>query len=497
MTDPILRLADIDKIFTGVHALSDVSMRIEPGEVHALLGENGAGKSTLIKVITGVYSLDGGNMWLDGKPFTPKSSSDAQAHGVSTVYQEVNLIPTMSVASNLFLERQPRRFGLINWKSVHDQSIDLLKRLKLDIDVEKPLGSYSIAVQQLVAIARALALKAKILILDEPTASLDSREAKILFDLMRELKSQGIAIIFVTHFLDQVYEVSDRITVLRNGMHVATHLTKELTQLDLVSLMLGKAFDKSAGMQKHTQAHHDIPYLDVEGIGKKRVLDPISLKVHTGEVLGLAGLLGSGRSETVNLIFGAIRSDQGKIKINGHSCHIHSPRQAIRQGLGFCPEDRRHDGLVGELSVRENIILALQAKRGWLKPVSEAQQHKIADDMIKQLGIVTPDAEKPAGQLSGGNQQKVILARWLAANPNLLILDEPTRGIDIGAHAEIVALIRRLCEEQGMALLVVSSELDEVVSISDRILVLRERHQAAELEGEQVNQQRIIEAIAS
>lgn len=497
MTDPILRLAGIDKIFTGVHALSDVSMSIEPGEVHALLGENGAGKSTLIKVITGVYSLDGGDMWLDGKPFNPKSSSDAQAHGVSTVYQEVNLIPTMSVASNLFLERQPRRFGLINWKSVHNQSIDLLKRLKLDIDVEKPLGSYSIAIQQLVAIARALALRAKILILDEPTASLDSREVKILFDLMRELKSQGIAIIFVTHFLDQVYEVSDRITVLRNGEHVATHLTKELTQLDLVSLMLGKAFDKSAGMQKHTQVHNETPYLEVEGIGKKRVLDPINLKVHTGEVLGLAGLLGSGRSETVNLIFGAMRSDQGKIKIKGSSCHIHSPRQAIRKGLGFCPEDRRHDGLVGELSVRENIILALQAKRGWLRPVSEVQQHKIADAMIKQLGIATPDSEKPAGQLSGGNQQKVILARWLAANPNLLILDEPTRGIDIGAHAEIVALIRRLCEEQGMALLVVSSELDEVVSISDRILVLRERHQAAELEGEQVNQQQIIEAIAS
>ncbi|MFM2478752.1 sugar ABC transporter ATP-binding protein [Celerinatantimonas sp. MCCC 1A17872] len=497
MSDPILRLAGIDKIFTGVHALSDVSMSIEPGEVHALLGENGAGKSTLIKVITGVYSLDGGNMWLEGQPFAPKSSSDAQAHGVSTVYQEVNLIPTMSVASNLFLERQPRRFGLINWKSVHNQSVDLLRRLKLDIDVERPLGSYSIAIQQLVAIARALALKAKILILDEPTASLDSREVKILFDLMRELKSQGMAIIFVTHFLDQVYEVSDRITVLRNGEHVATHLTKELAQIELVSLMLGKAFDKNAGMQKHTKVHADTPYLDVEGIAKKRVLDPINLKVHAGEVLGLAGLLGSGRSETVNLIFGAMRSDQGKIKINGHNCHIHSPRQAIRQGLGFCPEDRRHDGLVGELSVRENIILALQAKRGWLKPVSEAQQHKIADSLIKQLGIVTPDAEKPAGQLSGGNQQKVILARWLAANPNLLILDEPTRGIDIGAHAEIVALIRRLCEEQGMALLVVSSELDEVVSISDRILVLRERHQAAELEGEQVNQQQIIEAIAS
>ncbi|MFM2483715.1 sugar ABC transporter ATP-binding protein [Celerinatantimonas yamalensis] len=497
MSNPILRLEHIDKIFTGVHALDNVSLDVQAGEVHALLGENGAGKSTLIKVMTGVYPYDGGRMSLSGQAYQPKSSADAQAHGVSTVYQEVNLIPTLTVASNLFLERQPKRWGLINWKQVHLQSIKLLQRLKLDIDVQRPLGSYSIAIQQLVAIARALAVDAKILILDEPTASLDAHEVEILFSLIRELKSQGMAIVFVTHFLDQVYAISDKITVLRNGCHVATRETAQLPQLELVSLMLGKAVEAHLPKKKSAQKRSDVPFLAVKGLAKKRMLEPLDLHVHAGEVLGLAGLLGSGRSETVNLIFGAVRADQGKMTIDGQLQRIRSPRQAIRLGLGFCPEDRRHDGLIDELSVRENIILALQARLGWLHPISEAKQCKLADEMIQSLGIATPDSQKPAGQLSGGNQQKVILARWLVANPKLLILDEPTRGIDIGAHAEIVALIRRLCEEQGMALLVVSSELDEVVTISDRILVLRDHHQAALLEGDQVTQKQIVEAIAS
>lgn len=497
----ILRLRGINKIFTGVHALTDVSMDVEPGEIHALLGENGAGKSTLIKVMTGVYHRDGGDMELDGQPYSPNSSADAQASGVSTVYQEVNLIPTMSVAKNLFLERQPKKFGLIDWKKIHNQSIELLKRMKLDIDVEKPLGAYSIAIQQLIAIARALAVDAKILILDEPTASLDAREVEVLFDVMRDLKARGISVIFVTHFLDQVYEVCDRITVLRNGQHVATKAIGDLPRMDLVSLMLGKSFDEDAA--KHlekpsaTERGTHATLLEAKGLGKKRMMEPIDLTVEQGEVMGLAGLLGSGRSETIKLIFGAVKPDSGEISFDGKPCSINSPRKAIRLGFGFCPEDRRHEGLVGELSIRENIILALQAKRGWMRPLRESEQRKLANEMIEALGIATTDAEKPVSQLSGGNQQKVILARWLVAEPRLLILDEPTRGIDVGAHAEIITLIRRLCDERGMSLLVVSSELDEVVNFSDRITVLRDRHKAALLEGKDVDQKHIVEAIAS
>ncbi|MFM2483392.1 sugar ABC transporter ATP-binding protein [Celerinatantimonas sp. YJH-8] len=498
---PILRLHGISKEFTGMRALSDVSFDIYPGEIHALLGENGAGKSTLIKVITGIYQRDAGELELSGQKYSPLSSSDAQQHGVSTVYQEVNLIPTMSVAANLFLERQPKKWGFVDWRKIHQQSIELLKTMKLDLDVEKPLGSYSIAIQQLIAIARALAIDAKLLILDEPTASLDSHEVAILFDVMRDLKDRGIAVVFVTHFLEQVYQVCDRITVLRNGEHVETRAIEHLPQMELVSLMLGKSFTPAESHSVSTPPHQEQrnfePLLEVKGIGKKRLIDPIDMTVGKGEVLGLAGLLGSGRSETIRLIFGAIKADSGQLTFNGSPCHIRSPRKAIRLGLGFCPEDRRHDGLIGELSIRENMILALQAKRGWLRPIRESEQHRLANEMIKALAIATPDAEKPVNQLSGGNQQKVILARWLIANPQLLILDEPTRGIDVGAHAEIVSLIRRLCEQQQMSLIVVSSELDEVVNISDEILVLRDRHKAALLQGENVTQEHIIEAIAS
>lgn len=502
-TQPILRLHGITKEFAGMKALNDVSMDIYPGEIHALLGENGAGKSTLIKVITGIYQRDGGSLELNGQDYHPGSSADAQNHGVSTVFQEVNLIPTMTVAANLFLERQPKKWGRIDWKTIHQQSIELLKTMKLDIDVEKPLGFYSIAIQQLIAIARALAIDAKLLILDEPTASLDSREVEILFEVMRELKAKGMSIIFVTHFLEQVYQVCDRITVLRNGEHVETRAIADLPQKEMVPLMLGKAFNpQSADSTDELNPEAETkkvfePLLEVTGLGKKRLMEPVDLTIGKGEILGLAGLLGSGRSETIRLIFGAIKADSGDLKLDGKSCSIRSPRKAIRLGFGFCPEDRRHDGLIGELSVRENMILALQAKRGWLRPINEAQQHQLADEMIKALAIATPDAEKPVNQLSGGNQQKVILARWLIANPNLLILDEPTRGIDVGAHAEIIALIRRLCDEQQMSLLVVSSELDEVVAISDEVLVLRDRHKAALLKGEQVTQEHIIEAIAS
>ncbi|GAA4494869.1 sugar ABC transporter ATP-binding protein [Pseudaeromonas paramecii] len=495
----LLSLRDIAISFGDFKALQAIQADFHAGEIHALLGENGAGKSTLIKVITGVYQPDEGQLFLDGQAYRAGGSAEAQALGISTVYQEVNLIPTLTVAQNLSLGRQPTRFGLVRWGAAQRQARALLARLELEIDVNRPLGSYSIAIQQLVAIARALALDAKVLILDEPTASLDGHEVEVLFGLLRQLRAQGMAIVFVTHFLDQVYALCDRITVLRNGRLVTSAPIAELPRLKLVEQMLGRQLAPSDSPTQDTARQSDKQQhpllLEVDRLGRKRMLEPLSFSLRQGETLGLAGLLGSGRTETVKLLFGAERADSGQLRLAGAPCTIHNPRQAIRQGLGFCPEDRKREGLVLELSVRENLILALQAKRGWRKPIPEAQQQQLADEMIRALGIATPDAEKPVGQLSGGNQQKVILGRWLIAQPRLLILDEPTRGIDVGAHAEIVALIRRLCAE-GMSLLVVSSELDEVVVFSDRIMVMRDRFKAAELTAP-LHPNDIIKAIAS
>ncbi|MFD2263939.1 sugar ABC transporter ATP-binding protein [Lacibacterium aquatile] len=496
MSAPILTLSGITKSFPGVRALDGVDFQLFPGEVHALLGENGAGKSTLIKVLTGIYRRDGGEMQLAGRTIDPKSGREAQDLGISTVYQEVNLVPTLTVTENLTLERQPRRFGFINWGAARRHAQEMLKPLGLDIDVSRPLGSYSIAIQQLVAIARALDGEVKVLILDEPTASLDAREVAVLFDVLRGLKARGIAIVFVTHFLDQVYAISDRITVLRNGKQVGSHLAANLPRLDLVSLMLGKAAEALPHIARDEKAPGARePVIEADNIGKKHMLEDVSLSAARGEIVGLAGLLGSGRSETIKLIFGADSADRGSIKLHGVPMAIRNPRQGIRLGMAFCPEDRKHEGIVAELSVRENIILALQAKRGWRKRIRRAEQDRFASEMILALGIRTPDAEKPVGQLSGGNQQKVILARWLITQPQLLLLDEPTRGIDVGAHAEIMGLIRRLCDD-GMAMVMVSSELEEITAVADRVVVLRDRHKVAELTRTEVSQPAIIEAIA-
>ena len=493
---PRVQLQGISKSFPGVRALENVDFRLNAGEVHALLGENGAGKSTLIKIMTGAVSRDAGKMLLDGEPVEFASPAEARALGVSTVYQEVNLIPTLSVTKNLTLERQPRRYGLISWRQANERARERLKRLNLDIDVERPLASYSVAIQQLVAIARSLEEDTRVLVLDEPTASLDAREAELLFDIMRDLKARGIAIVFITHFIDQVYQVSDRISVLRNGRLVGTAPTAELPRLKLISLMLGRELE-------HTEARRTIgaaaargePILAAEGVGRRRYMGNFDLQLRAGEVVGLAGLLGSGRTETCKLVFGAVHADAGRVRFEGKPISIRSPRQAVRLDIGFCPEDRKAEGIIPELTIRENIVLALQVKRGWLRRLPHDEQERIATEMIKTLGIATPDADKPVGQLSGGNQQKVILARWLASKSRILILDEPTRGIDVGAHAEIVALIRQLCAD-GLALLVASSELDEIVTVSDRVEVLRDRHKVGEIAGADVTRENIIHMIA-
>jgi simple sugar transport system ATP-binding protein len=480
-----------------VIALDNVDVAFQAGEVHALLGENGAGKSTLIKIMTGALSRDGGAVLMNGKPIELDSPAAAQAVGVGAVYQEVNLIPSLSVVANLTLERQPRRFGFISWRKAAEEARAALARLDLSIDVERPLGSYSLAIQHLVAIARALRPDTQVLVLDEPTASLDAREVERLFAILSDLKARGLAIVFITHFLDQVYQIADRITVLRNGRRVGSAPTAQLPQVELVSLMLGHELEAVEARRPTADAKTDsAPVLSVKGLGAKRVMAPFDLELRAGDVLGLAGLLGSGRTETAKLVFGATPADSGSVFVDGKPASIRSPRQAIRLGVGFCPEDRKREGLMLELTVRENIILALQTKRGWLRLLSAAEQDKLASDMIRALGIATPDAEKPVGQLSGGNQQKVILARWLVSNPRVLILDEPTRGIDVGAHAEIVALVRQLCAE-GMALLVASSELDEIVAFSKRVAVLRDRRKVAEIAGDVIERDDIVNAIAA
>jgi simple sugar transport system ATP-binding protein len=495
---PRIAMRGISMVFPGVKALDGVDFTLAPGEIHALLGENGAGKSTLVKVMTGVYQPDAGTIELDGRPVHFASPGAAQDAGINTVYQEVNLVPTLSVAENLMLERQSTRFGLISWRKGRERAKQALARLGLDIDVGKSLGSYSLAIQQMVAIARALDRETKVLVLDEPTASLDAHEVEALFRVLREIKTRGISIVFITHFIDQVYAISDRITVLRNGHFAGSAATAELPRMDLVKLMIGR----------QVEGHHNVhPPIDsiqtadpalvkVTGLGRNRYLEAFDLTIRTGEVVGLAGLLGSGRTETAKLIFGAVKADKGRMEIDGTPVSLRSPGQAIRLGFGFCPEDRKHDGLILELSVRENIVLALQTRRGWYNRVGEAEQNRLATEMIAALGIATPDAEKPVGQLSGGNQQKVILARWLVAKPRLLILDEPTRGIDIGAHAEIVALIRRLCQE-GLALLVASSELEEIVAFSHRVAVMRDHRKVTEIVGSDISQSAIVEAIAN
>ncbi|TCP03256.1 sugar ABC transporter ATP-binding protein [Caldimonas thermodepolymerans] len=483
---PVLELTGICKRFTGVQALQDVSLRLRAGEVHALMGQNGAGKSTLIKVLTGVYPPDAGTVTLAGREIRPASPQEAQRLGISTVYQEVNLCPNLSVAENIFAGRYPRKGWQggwrIDWKRMHREAEALLARLDLHVDVTRLLSGYPVAVQQMVAIARALSVQAQVLVLDEPTSSLDESEVQRLFDVLRRLRDEGLAILFVTHFLDEVYAISDRITVLRNGRHVGEYAASELDRGALVTAMVGRELAPAAQALRRSPAAapEGGVLLEARGLGRKGQLHPVDLQLRRGEVVGLAGLLGAGRTELARLLFGLDAADAGELRLGGRVVSFDHPAQAVRHGLGLCPEDRKSEGIVGELSVRENIALALQARMGLRRTLSRRRQQELAERYIRALGIRTPDAETPIAQLSGGNQQKALLARWLATQPALLILDEPTRGIDVAAKQEIMGEILRLAEE-GMAVLFISSELDEVVRLSDRVVVLRDRRKVGEL----------------
>ncbi len=494
---PVLEVTGIHKQFPGVKALSDAGLRLFPGEVHTLMGQNGAGKSTLIKVLTGVYQPERGSIVLDGTAIAPTSTQDAQNLGISTVYQEVNLCPNLSVAENIFIGRYPRRFGMIDWRGMRSQAAELLKRLQIDVDVSKPLASYPLAIQQMVAIARALNISSKVLILDEPTSSLDENEVQLLFSVLRGLREQGMAILFVTHFLDQTYAISDRITVMRNGEREGEYLCSELSRLALVNKMIGAPAEaqEELGAACAEAGTHSETFLRTKALARKGVLSPIDLEIRKGELLGLAGLLGSGRTETARLLFGADKADSGAIEIDGRSRVFSTPRDAIQQGIGFCSEDRKHEGAILALSVRENLILALQARQGLLRAIPMRRQQELAAHYVKQLGIKTASIETPIGTLSGGNQQKVLLARWLATEPKLMILDEPTRGIDVRAKQEIMDYVTTLCRK-GMSILFISSELPEVLRVSDRIVVMRDRKACGEYRRGELDESTVLHVIA-
>jgi len=495
----LLDMEKINKSFPGVKALIDVGFSVQRGQIHALMGENGAGKSTLIKVLTAVHKKDSGRIFFEGEQINPTSVQAAQKLGISTVYQEVNLVPNLSVAENIFLGRQPTKFGRIDFKKINQLARKALARLNLDIDVTEQLSSYSIAIQQMVAIARAVDISVKLLILDEPTSSLDADECERLFSIMRKLKGEGLGIIFITHFIDQVYEVADVITVLRNGRLVGEFEAKSLPRVELIAKMMGAElaeFEATAVAAKAKEREtKQAIFLETKGLGRKGAIEPFDLRIHNGEVVGLAGLLGSGRTEIARLLFGIDKADAGQIVIEGKKASLCSPSKAIGYHIGYCPEDRQTEGIIPDLSIRENIVLALQASKGCFKFFSRKKQTEITEHYIKALNIAATDAEQPVKNLSGGNQQKVIVARWLASDPRFLILDEPTRGIDVGAKAEIQKLIFSLAQ-QGKAILFISSELEEVIRCSGRVVVLRDRRKVAELVGTEIGEQNIMHTIA-
>ena len=491
----VLTMSGITKTFPGVRALHDVDFTLREGEIHALMGENGAGKSTLVKVLTGVHQKDAGRIELAGREIVIKSPQEAQDSGISTVYQEITLCPNLTVAENIFIGRGSYRF--VNWRAREKRAAEILARLKIPTSATRQLGTCSLAIQQMVALARAVDMECKVLILDEPTSSLDEQEVKLLFSLMRDLKSRGVGIIFITHFLEQVYEISDRITVLRNGELVGAYDVKELPRVELISAMMGKEIDdlsKLMHREKSLKLDNPIVY-EARGLSSAEGTKPFDFEIHKGEVNGFTGLLGSGRSESVRAIFGADRITGGRIKINGRDARITGPRDSMKHGIGYLPEDRKGDGIIEDLSVRENIILALQVLKGFFRPFSKSEAEAFADEYIKILGIRTASTDTPVRSLSGGNQQKVILARWLLTNPQYLILDEPTRGIDVGTKVEIQKLVLKLAAD-GVSITFISSEIEEMITTCSRLIVMRDRNIVGELRGDEMTQTKIMHTIA-
>ena len=496
---PLLSMQGINKQFLGVPALRQAHFEVARGEVHALIGQNGAGKSTLIKVLTGVYAKDSGRIEFGGRDVAFPSPHAAQMAGLSTIYQEVNLVPFRSMAENVFLNREPKRFGFIDWGRMNREAAAILQRLDIDVDVTRPMYDYSIATQQMTALARALSTEAKLVIMDEPTSALAEQEVQTLFRVIRQLKSEGISVVFVSHRLDELYAVSDRVTVMRDGRTVEECPMSEISRFELVSRMLGREL---AAELSHRRGDEDgaladrQPVLEAVDLHRGRALDGVSLSIRPGEIVGLAGLLGSGRSETARAIFGADPHDSGTITVEGTPLHLKSPRDAVEHKIGFASEDRKTDGIIPQLSVRENLTLALLPHLRRHGIVDRKRQAEIVDRFIKAIGIKCSSPDQPIRELSGGNQQKVILARWLCINPKLLIVDEPTRGIDVGAKRDIQVLVRQLADE-GLAVLLISSELEEIIADANRVVTLRDGRSVAELTGDQVTEEALMQAMAT
>jgi galactofuranose transport system ATP-binding protein len=498
MTAPLLAMRDIDKRFQGVKALSSASLEVDTGEIMALVGQNGAGKSTLIKVLTGANRRDGGSITFGGEPIDFASPHEAQRGGISTIYQEINLVPFRSVAENIFLGREYRRYGLLDWRRMNDEAAELLRRFAMEIDVRRPLMDFSTAIQQMVAIARAVSFKARLVIMDEPTSSLDEREVAVLFDVMRQLRSEGVAVVFITHRLDELYQVCDRVTVMRDGRTVMTSLMAEVDKLHLIAAMLGRDLETvrthATGFST-TSAEAGDEVLFAEGLQIGRKVRDARVEVRAGQIVGLTGLLGSGRTEVARAVFGADPPDAGTIRLTGKEVTPREPADAIALGVGYCSEDRKADGIIPDMSVRENITLGILPRLTRMGVVDEARQRAIVDRFMARLAIKAASAEQKIRELSGGNQQKVLLARWLCTDPKLLILDEPTRGIDVGAKAEIQSLIRELAD-QGLGVLMISSELEEIVEGADRVFVLSDGRTVADLPHAAVTAATIMAAMA-
>jgi len=495
---PVIEMRDISITFGNVPALDRVSIRLYPGEVHALMGENGAGKSTLIKALTGVYTIDSGTILVGGEQHEFHTPAAAQAAGISTVYQEVNLVPNLTVAENMLLGREPRRFGGINVRAMNRRARSTLERLGLDVNPSSLLGDHPIAVQQLVAIARAVDVDARVVILDEPTSSLDADEVEKLFDVMRRLRDTGVAIVFVSHFLDQVYEIADRMTILRNGRLVEERMVADTSQLELVRLMIGReleVLDRLDRDHRRGASDSDAPVLKTIGLSRKGSLEATDLALYEGEVVGVAGLLGSGRTELARLLFGADLADHGDLEVRSARRRLRSPRHAIDRKIAFSSEDRKAEGVIGDLTVADNMLLALQASRGWLRPIPPQTRARLVRDYMQALDVRPANPDALMRNLSGGNQQKVLLARWLITEPDVLILDEPTRGIDIGAKTQIQTLVADLAAK-GMSVVFISAELEEVLRLSHRVVVMRDRRKIRELPNDDVSVGDLLEIIA-
>lgn len=496
MAEVLLDIKGLEKTFPGVRALKGVNLTVNKGEIHALMGENGAGKSTLIKVLTGIYQKNGGTICFDGEEINAKTPIEANEKGISTIYQELNLVLFQTVYENLFLGREPRtKFGSIDRKAMISEAKRILEELGIEIDVTRPLKNYSTAIQQMVAIARAVSINAKLVIMDEPTSSLDTHEVQVLFRIIRQLKSKGISVIFISHKLDEIFEICDRLTVFKDGEYVGDYDIGELNQLKLISLMVGKdTVELERNKQGYEFANAKV-IAEMKDIRQGMRLNGINIEIKQGEVVGLAGLLGSGRTELAQVLFGSGMPDNGEIFWWGEKAGIHSPADAIKKGMGFCTEDRKTEWIIPHLSVRENITIALLPKLNSFGFVKTKEQDEIVRSYIDRLKIKTPTPEQAICNLSGGNQQKVLLARWMCMNPKLMILDEPTRGIDVGAKAEIEQLIQEF-SKSGISVLMISSEIAELERNCDRIIVMREGRVIGELAGDQISQDKVMETIA-